>query len=1800
MKIFYSSIIILFIISPRCLSQIKSSQIINRYDGIDLHLSFTSEPYTIKKEEEKDVIEFAKAINEGNPGEPVLPSKTIFAAIPPYSKINPILINKKEFSVSNVNIKLNPEIELFRLKSGSGVNEDIIKYKNARPEPKYFVNDLYPNQDVEVVGYTWLRDFYCAAIQINTHRYNWKKKELTELNEADLKLNFSDVKPFQRNTEVKSEFDKSLSKIILNYESADEYRSFQTFASDTTGDWIDYDNEYIKLAVSEEGIYKISYDNLQSFGVNPSSINPLTFKIFFEGKQIPIFVSGEDDLSFDQNDYIEFWGEKNYGSVDYKEIVPFGINYKNYYDRYNDTNFVWLTWGDENGLRTDSIDTFIPGLTDTIYTHLVKLHLEKDVRLWYYDAVVPRVQFPDWQENKVWTWYFLGNSGSISFNFDSPDFTPNSVVKTTARLISNAADIISNAHSNGAGLNSSIPADTIIYNFRQTVNLSSQFSSNILNQTGNEYKIYGLPTSAGFHQSLIDWVDIDFFRSNNAIDDSLMITIPESVSAAERVLAASNISNMDNIFLYKVKPYLKRITAFNFSSGILTFTDTVSGGDKYLIIKDDQKKTSRFVGKKQFVNLRNNSRIADYIIITNKELEESVNQYKNFIETNYSLNVEVAYINDIYDEFSFGLDNVETVRDFLFAANQYWQSPKPSYLNLIGDANYDYKKIIVPPTNIIRKNLVPSFGNPVSDSWYVMWDSSNTNVPQMFVGRIPARNNEEVLFYLQKHQTYVNRQFDSWNKNYLFFSGGDINNPGELSQIKNANDHLLNELVRPKPVGGSGIHFYKTIDPPTNFGPYSLSEVNDAIDYGGLFISYIGHSGTQTWDNGITSMEDLKNSYSDRNPLVTDFGCSTGKFAEPDIDAFGELFLLENPNGQAINYLGNSSWGYLSTSLRFPNLFYSNLLIDAVSSIGEAHLLAKMEQFNQSGFTDVNRVFNFCNLLFGDPIISFRTPLKPNFSIKENSFSLAGNNPNDMTDSVTLNIEILNTGRVPDDSLAISVISRWFDEITYHSELKIPVPFFKDSLIVTIPINRRVGPHQVEVNLDVQNSIDEIYETDNFAVYTFTVFSTSVRPIEIEEFYNTTRSSVKVLNPTLVLSSTSDEIKVSISDNPNFTNAFDIIKNMDSVYTTINLNSLVNNKRYWWRVKLNEDIQEWSQTYSFKNISPGYEWFVDESFNANDIEYFNSTFDSLSNAWKLTSNENLLEISSAGSDDGEFASMLYNGEELLPNTFYWGIATAEIDSVSVKPSNFRYFIFANGNANELMKAYLDSLPTGKIVAMTICADGAQSVLGFGGGTEIRQTIQQFGSLYIDSVGYRDSWCLIGKKGAVTGSVPESFKRRFFGFAETSASNEVNNDTGFIVFPAAIRSNKWISLEKNDLLPKGSSIEYFPLGINPNGDVDTLNSLIFEDNISSLNNIDASVYPSLKILAKLNANNLFESPSITSLGINYKIPTELAINYQAVNVSSDSLVIGEVVKLDFGIYNASETPANSFKILVEVLKSNNEREVISNIIVDKLDSLSKKFFEVLLNTSDYFGNSNFIITIDYENKITEIFEDNNFFQIPFYVRADTSTPKVNITFDGVEILDGDYTSADPEINIELFDESFFPVNDTSSISLFLNDEGIYFSNNPQISYQFNSFNPKMTVTYKPQLSNGEYLLRVFAKNAAGNVVDSSGIEKYFVVHKETEILNVYNYPNPSSGETYFTFKLTQIPDELKIKIYTVAGRLIKEIKKNSSELKNDFNTILWDGKDDDKNQTANGVYLYKVIISKDGRNQDVTQKLAIVR
>jgi flagellar hook assembly protein FlgD len=83
------------------------------------------------------------------------------------------------------------------------------------------------------------------------------------------------------------------------------------------------------------------------------------------------------------------------------------------------------------------------------------------------------------------------------------------------------------------------------------------------------------------------------------------------------------------------------------------------------------------------------------------------------------------------------------------------------------------------------------------------------------------------------------------------------------------------------------------------------------------------------------------------------------------------------------------------------------------------------------------------------------------------------------------------------------------------------------------------------------------------------------------------------------------------------------------------------------------------------------------------------------------------------------------------------------------------------------------------------------------------------------------------------------------------------------------------------------------------------------------------------------------------------------------------------------------------------------------------------------------------------------------------------------------------------------------------------------------------------------------------------------------------------------ETSFIFNLTgsYVPSKFKIKIYTVSGKLIKQIE-TAVNIGN--NQIPWDGRDDDGDLIANGTYLYKLITEDDSQAATQVQKLVVLR
>ena len=93
---------------------------------------------------------------------------------------------------------------------------------------------------------------------------------------------------------IKTDYDKAVRNLIINWQTAEQFRNNFTYSlPDTTGGWIDYNSTYLKIGTGKDAVFRITKSNLEALGINTNSIDPRTFKVFESGRQLKLFVEGE-------------------------------------------------------------------------------------------------------------------------------------------------------------------------------------------------------------------------------------------------------------------------------------------------------------------------------------------------------------------------------------------------------------------------------------------------------------------------------------------------------------------------------------------------------------------------------------------------------------------------------------------------------------------------------------------------------------------------------------------------------------------------------------------------------------------------------------------------------------------------------------------------------------------------------------------------------------------------------------------------------------------------------------------------------------------------------------------------------------------------------------------------------------------------------------------------------------------------------------------------------------------------------------------------------------------------------------------------------------------------------------------------------------------------------------------------------------------------------------------------------------------------------------------------------------------
>ncbi len=375
----------------------------------------------------------------------------------------------------------------------------------------------------------------------------------------------------------------------------------------------------------------------------------------------------------------------------------------------------------------------------------------------------------------------------------------------------------------------------------------------------------------------------------------------------------------------------------------------------------------------------------------------------------------------------------------------------------------------------------------------------------------------------------------------------------------------------------------------------------------------------------------------------------------------------------------------------------------------------------------------------------------------------------------------------------------------------------------------------------------------------------------------------------------------------------------------------------------------------------------------------------------------------------------------------------------------------------------------------------------------------------------------------------------------------------------------------------------------------------------LSNIDAEQFPYIELVYDTKDTLNYSAPQLDFWRVYHKKYVELSLNPSSnLTFDSDTLQEGQAGILHLDINNVMPFASDSLAVQFTVtdLSSNT---IVSNETVMYPPIDGGTTFDMVYNTptDGLSENSSLFIQINPNSAQNEKFSFNNQLFIPFYVISDELNPIVDVTFDGEHILDGDIVSANPQIDIELKDENLFlELNDTSLMQMSLiapngtvreinyNDLDVEFV--PATAQDAQEKNNVFSVKLTPEfISDGTYQLVLNGKDISNNQTGSIDYSISFQIVTEASISHVLNYPNPFSTSTQFVFNLTgsEVPDDLRIQIMTVTGKIVKEITR--TELGNlrigrNITEYAWDGKDKYGNELANGVYFYRVIASQDGK------------
>ncbi|WP_373521620.1 C25 family cysteine peptidase [Aquiflexum sp.] len=859
---------------------------------------------------------------------------------------------------------------------------------------------------------------------------------------------------------------------------------------------------------------------------------------------------------------------------------------------------------------------------------------------------------------------------------------------------------------------------------------------------------------------------------------------------------------------------------------------------------------------------------------------------------------------------------------------------------------------------------------------------------------------------------------------------------------------------------------------------------------------------------------------------------------------------------------------------------------------------------------------------------------------------------NALADSLKLSFVLKNLGRVDLDSVEFKISRRLPDgtQINYPLEKLAPV-YRKDTIDFSVPNTgiQSFGENIFTIEINPSRSIPEMTFANNSVTVTKFVPLSGTLHLIPENFGIVNEGEINLIAQIPGKSTEARNLVIQLDTHPEFTSSSrreNRITTSNLAIWKINLFQNVTQRdslTFYWRSKFLEpkegESQDWTKG-SFSYINNGPEgWTQRENPQLESNQLSNLEIDPVKKEWKYLDTNLSIEVFTFGTqaDSLTFRNAQFYLEgvpyiidnvnnantRLCPNgslglvafeqrslTPYLVIPVAGFDILDGRscgrlPQVIQSLrnAWLNTPGQNLLMDYIDGLREGDYVVIF----SVGNVTFENWSDENFEKMKQIGAneALLRNLKNGDPYILYGRKGMKPGEAVEIVAKRDIELETNEQVIEFETNlegyftSGSIITPRIGPASEWKrfynQVKVRDWFNEELAV-FDVIGVRNTGEEQVIFTNIQEGDID-LSSINPQLYPQLRLRYAME-DELSTAPSqLDKWQVNYSGVPEGVLVFKN---REDKLTLqeGEMASLDFEFINISK---------YDFLDSLTVQWEFNNTTQRKIEKFTKKIPAVKAGEKYEFSLEFNSIGRSGNNKV-EVFANpriypeltfrNNFIDLDTYfvVIPDNNSAVLDVNFDGVYIMDGDIVSPSVMINTLLKnDKSLILKKDTLGMELFLKKscEGCLFEkvnfSSPKVVWteatQSNSF--KIELRPGP-LEDGMYTFRI--------VTEELGVDKpyeiNFEVINEASISNFYPYPNPFSTSVRFVFTVTgsEVPDQIKIQIMTVTGRVVREILQDELgplRIGNNISEYAWDGRDEFGDQLANGVYIYRVLIRKHG-------------